>query len=151
MHDPDHMPGISDSAVRGGSSRKRVAVEYVWIAIGAVAGANARYIIGRGIGDRFGASFPYGTFIINVTGALVIGFLITLLTEVLVSDPRWRLLLVVGFLGSYTTFSTFTYEAYSLIDRGDWTRLGIYMVGSNVLGVTACIAGVVAARAIDTL
>ncbi len=125
-------------------------VEYAWIAIGAVAGANARYVIGRAIGERFGGSFPYGTFIINVTGALIIGFLITLLTEVVVSDPRWRLLLIVGFLGSYTTFSTFTYESYALIDRGDWARLAIYVVGSNVLGVGACIAGVVAARTIDT-
>lgn len=133
------------------SSEMRREVEYIWIALGAVAGANARYIVGREIGNRYGMSFPYGTFVINVTGALAIGFLFTLLTEVLVADPRWRLLLVVGFLGSYTTFSTFTYEAYSLIDRGDWARLAIYVVGSNVVGVAACIAGVVAARAIDTL
>jgi CrcB protein len=116
-----------------------------------MAGANARYVDGRSIGNRYGASFPYGTFCINLTGALLIGFLMTLLTDVLISDPRWRLLLVIGFLGSYTTFSTFTYEAYAFLDRGDWTRLAIYMVGSNVLGVGACIAGVVTARAIGSL
>jgi CrcB protein len=116
-----------------------------------MAGANARYIIGRFIGYRYGASFPYGTLFINLTGALLIGFLLTLLTEVLISDPRWRLLLVVGFLGSYTTFSTFTYEAYSLIDHGDWAKLAVYVVGSNTIGVGACIAGVVAARAIGSL
>ena len=142
---------VSTEPVPAHEKKKRYGVEYVWIALGAVAGANARYVIGRAIGDRYGVSFPYGTFVINISGALIIGFLLTLLTEALVTDPRWRLLLVVGFLGSYTTFSTFTYEAYSLIDRGDWTRLGVYVIGSNVLAVGACIAGVVAARAIDTL
>ena len=126
-------------------------MEYIWIACGAVAGANARYIIGRDITNRYGAAFPYGTFCINITGALLIGFLMTLLTEVLVSDPRWRLLLIVGFLGSYTTFSTFTYEAYALIDRGDWSRLAVYVVGSNLLGVGACIAGIAAAHALGSL
>ncbi|HET9659510.1 MAG TPA: fluoride efflux transporter CrcB [Thermomicrobiales bacterium] len=126
-------------------------MEYIWIALGAMAGANARYVIGRFIGNRYGTSFPYGTFCINITGALLIGFLLTLLTEVLITDPRWRLLLVIGFLGSYTTFSTFTYEAYALIDRGDWSKLAIYMVGSNLIGVGACIAGVIAARAIGSL
>jgi CrcB protein len=81
-------------------------VDYVWIGLGSVAGANARYVLGRWVADRYGAAFPYGTFVINVTGAVVIGFLLTLLTEVLLADPRWRLLLIVGFLGSYTTFST---------------------------------------------
>jgi CrcB protein len=124
-------------------------VEYVWIAIGAVAGANTRYAVGRAITNRFGSSFPYGTFFINVSGALIIGFLLTLLTEVLISDPRLRLVLIVGFLGSYTTFSTFTYEAFALIDQGAWARLMVYVVGSNVLGIAACIAGVVAARALS--
>lgn len=85
-------------------------MEYLWIALGAIAGANARYVLGRFIGNRYGAPFPYGTFCINITGALLIAFLLTLMTEVLITDLRWRLLLVMGFLGSYTTFSTFTHE-----------------------------------------
>lgn len=126
-------------------------MEYVWISLGAVVGANARFVLGRAIVDRYGASFPYGTLFINLTGAFFIGLLLTLLTEVLVADPRWRLMLVIGFLGSYTTFSTFTYESYALIDRGDWAKLATYVIGSNVVGISACILGVVAARTIDSL
>jgi fluoride exporter len=123
-------------------------VDYVWIGLGSIAGANARYALGRWFGDRYGAAFPYGTFVINVTGALLVGVLLTLLTERLVADPRWRLLLVVGFLGSYTTFSTYTYEAFVLADRGDWARGTAYVLGSNAVGLAACVGGVVLARAL---
>jgi CrcB protein len=123
-------------------------MEYVWIARGGMAGANARYLFGRWIVDRYGPGFPYGTFVINVTGALVIGLLLTALTEWIVSDPRWRLLLIVGFLGSYTTFSTYTYDAFVLAERSDWSGAAAYVVGSNVAGLAACIGGVMVARAL---
>lgn len=123
-------------------------MNYVWIAMGAVAGANARYLVAQTLANRFGASFPFGTFVVNITGALLIGILLTLFTEIVIADPRWRLLLIVGFLGSYTTFSSYTYEAFALAERGDWIRVAIYVLGSNAIGLTAAIAGVVAARTI---
>ena len=125
-------------------------MEYLWIGIGGFAGVNARYIVGRWAGNRYGAAFPYGTFLINVTGAFVIGVVMTLLTERFVADPRWRLLIVVGFLGGYTTFSSYAYEAIMLIDQGEWGRSLLYVVGSNVLGLLACLAGVALVRSIST-
>lgn len=123
-------------------------MDYVWIGLGSIAGANARFALGRWFVDRYGASVPYGTVVINVTGALVIGVLMTVLTEWIVTDPRWRLLLVVGFLGSYTTFSTYTYDAFVLAERGDWAQAAAYIVGSNALGLVACIGGVLFVRAL---
>ena len=80
------------------------------IALGAAAGANARYWLSNWFVARFGPAFPWGTLFINVSGGLVIGLVLTVLGQRLVADPTYRLLLVTGFLGAYTTFSTFTYE-----------------------------------------
>ena len=72
--------------------------------------------------------------------------LLVLLTERLVVDPAWRLLLVVGFLGGYTTFSTYTFEALALFETGDWLSAGGYVLASNVLGLLAALAGMSVAR-----
>lgn len=121
-------------------------MDVVWIGLGGVVGVNARYFVGRWFGNRYGASFPYGTLVINVSGAFLIGFLLTILTERLALDPRWRLGLVVGLLGGYTTFSSYAYEAFALADRGAWFRSGMYVIGTNVIGLLACALGVMLAR-----
>jgi len=82
-------------------------IRYLLVLIGGGAGALARYVAASAIMTRFGGRFPLGTLAINVTGSFLIGFLMTMLTERLHFDPKWRLLLVVGFLGGYTTFSSF--------------------------------------------
>jgi CrcB protein len=121
-------------------------VDYFWVGIGGCVGACARYALGTAVGRRFGTGFPYGTFVVNITGAFLIGVILTLLTERFVADPRWRLLLVVGVLGGYTTFSSFVYEAFVLADRGQWLRAGMYVIGSNIFGLSACVAGVLLTR-----
>jgi len=96
---------------------------------------------------RLGARFPVGTLIINVSGSFLIGFLMTLLTERLQPHPNWRFLLVVGFLGGYTTFSSFEWETLSLVkDGGRW--LGMFnMVGSVMFGYAAVWLGsIIAAK-----
>ena len=117
--------------------------DYVWVGIGGFAGANARYILGAWINARVDGTFPWHTLLINVTGSFVIGFLMILLTERLEVDPAWRLLLVVGFLGGYTTFSSYSFEAIALIRAGDWTPAVGYMLGSNVLSLGATLLGIV--------
>lgn len=92
---------------------------YVLISVGAVAGANLRYLVGGWVADRLGSAFPYGTLVVNVTGSLLIGFLLTIAADRLVA-PWVRTTLAIGFLGSYTTFSTFSYETVALI--GDVLR-----------------------------
>src|SRR6476661_8817976 len=90
-------------------------MDYLWVGLGGFLGANARYILGLWIVGRVGSAFPWNTLLINVTGSLAIGVILTVLTERIVADPAWRLFLVVGFLGGYTTFSSYTFEAISLL------------------------------------
>ena len=122
-------------------------MEYLWVGVGGFLGATARYALGRWIVDRVGAAFPYHTFLINVTGSFAVGVILTLLTGRLVADPAWRLFLVVGFLGGYTTFSSYTYEGLALMETGDWRGALWYVAGSNIVGLTAAYAGIVLARA----
>jgi len=121
-------------------------MEYLWVGIGGFLGANARYALGGWIVNRVGVVFPYHTFLINVTGSFAIGVILTVLTGRLVADPAWRLFLVVGFLGGYTTFSSYTYEGLMLLDGGDWLGALWYVVGSNVVGLAAAYVGIVLAR-----
>jgi len=112
------------------------------ISVGAILGANARYWLSSWVASRWGAGFPYGTMIINITGSFLIGLFLTLATERLSLDPRWRFFIVVGFLGSYTTFSTFTYESYNLLINGQWFPGLVNLLGSAILGVLAVGLGV---------
>jgi fluoride exporter len=123
-------------------------MDIVWVALGGALGASTRYGIGAWVVARLGAGFPFHTLLINVTGSLAIGALVVLLTERLVADPAWRLLLVVGFLGGYTTFSSYTFEALALLEEGDWLPAVWYVLGSNGLGLVAAYIGVVLVRAL---
>jgi fluoride exporter len=124
-------------------------MEYLWVGLGGFAGANARYAMTKLATSRLGDSWPWGTFAINVLGAFLIGVLLTALTERGVTDPTSRLILVVGFLGGYTTFSSYTYEAISMAERGNWLGAASYVLGSNVIGLAACAAGIALARTLS--
>jgi fluoride exporter len=105
--------------------------------MGGGTGALARYVAESAIMTRFGGRFPLGTLVVNVTGSFLIGFLMTMLTERFNLDPRWRLFLVVGFLGGYTTFSSFEWETYTAVrDGGLWTGM-LNVVSSIMLGYVA--------------
>lgn len=121
-------------------------MEYLWVGLGGFVGANARFGLARFVTRHVGGEWPYGTFVVNVSGSLLIGVILTLLLERYVADPAWRLLLVVGFLGGYTTFSSYSIEAIALIELGHWWRAAAYVLGSNVLGLAACYGGMVLVR-----
>src|SRR5579883_1049456 len=107
------------------------------VAIGGATGSLARYVLGTAIMNRVGGRFPFGTVFINITGSFLIGFLMTMLTERAIPNPNWRLLLVVGFLGGYTTFSSFEWETFSLMREGtQWLAL-LNAAGSVVVGYAA--------------
>jgi CrcB protein len=116
--------------------------KFMLISMGAILGANLRYWVGDWAVQKWGAAFPYGTLLVNVTGSLVIGFLMTLIAERLVLDPRWRLFLGVGFLGAYTTFSTFVFESFSLLEKGQWLPGLANLFGSAALGTLAVGVGI---------
>lgn len=118
------------------------------ISVGAVLGANARYLLGGWIADRWGASFPVGTLVINVTGSFLIGVVLTLVTERFIA-PAWvRPLIAIGFLGSYTTFSTFSYETLALARDGSWIAAGTNIVLSVVASLVGVYLGTVLVRAV---
>jgi len=121
-------------------------VNYLWIAVGAVVGASARYFLSGLIVRNFSATFPYGTLLINVTGSLALGFFLVYSTDRVLLDPRWRLLVAVGFCGSYTTFSSYAFESFALMEQGQWLLVGLNVVGSNVLCLAAVLAGAALAR-----
>lgn len=111
------------------------------VLLGGGVGALARYLLSSAIMRRFGGTFPLGTFVINVTGSFLIGVLMTLFTERLQPHPNWRLLLVVGVLGGYTTFSSFEYETYQAVRQGaPWSGL-LNVAGSVVAGYIAVVLG----------
>ncbi len=119
--------------------------KYLWVMIGGAVGSLARYAAGTAIMGRFGGRFPLGTLLVNVSGSFMIGLIMTLLTERFIAHPNWRLILVVGFLGGYTTFSTFEYETYKAVkDGGSWIGL-LNIAGSVLLGYIAVWLGAVLA------
>lgn len=120
--------------------------KFLVISIGAMLGANARYLISGWAAEKFGAAFPYGTLIINLTGSLILGLFITLVTDRFLISPNWRFLVVIGFLGSYTTFSSYTYESMSLIMGNQWLTGLLNLLGSSFLGGFAVLLGILLAR-----
>jgi CrcB protein len=119
--------------------------KYLVVLAGAGLGGLARYVAGTWIMAKYGGRFPLGTFVINVTGAFLIGVFMTLLTQRFHPHPNWRLFLVVGILGGYTTFSSFEYETYQAVrDGARWLGL-IYLTGSVALGYLGVWLGTVLA------
>ena len=121
-------------------------MEYIWVGVGGAAGAIARFAMTRYAIARFGDAFPWGTFTINLLGAFAIGLIFTWMTDRSIAAPAVRLVVIVGFLGGYTTFSSYTFEAVAMAQRGNWLGALAYVFGSNVVGLTACAAGMVLAR-----
>ncbi len=117
------------------------------ISFGAVAGALSRYYITLWFASRFGTGFPYGTFFINITGCFAMGFFITLVSEQVVMIPlEVRLMVTTGFLGAYTTFSTYSLETNALWRDRAYSVATFYWAGSAILGVIAVQLGVIVAR-----
>lgn len=111
-------------------------LKYVMIGVGGCAGAIARYALGVYIGSRLGIRFPYGTFVINVSGCFIVGFSLALLARTTASE-YWRYLIPIGFIGAYTTFSTFEYETLRAIQDGQPMSGLLNVVVSVVIGFIA--------------
>lgn len=119
------------------------------VALGGAVGAVARYWLGGLINSRLPMQFPLGTFVINITGSFIIGCFLTLASERLALHPHWRLLVAVGFVGAYTTFSTFEYETLKLIEEGNLLSAISNVVLSVVVGFFAVWLGVATVRRLE--
>jgi CrcB protein len=120
--------------------------KYLSIAFGGALGSMARYWVGSTIANRMGTKFPYGTFVINITACVIIGFSLTFLGKRAGLNPAWRFLVPVGFIGAYSTFSTYEWETLSTIRSGAFLLATIYAVSSLILGLAAVWGGSVIAE-----
>ncbi|MBD2138218.1 fluoride efflux transporter CrcB [Anabaena sp. FACHB-1237] len=117
------------------------------ISLGAIAGALTRYYLTIWFANRLGMNFPYGTFFINISGCLVMGFFTTLATQKInIISPEIKLMISTGFLGAYTTFSTFGLDTISLLQKGALFSAMTYLLGSTILGLASIQLGMIIAR-----
>jgi fluoride exporter len=122
--------------------------KYLLIAAGGALGSIARYWVGSAVAGRMGIRFPYGTLIVNVTACVIIGFSLTYLGRRADLSPAWRYLIPVGFIGAYSTFSTYEWETLSTLRSGAFILAALYAVGSLVLGLIAVWGGSLLAEVI---
>ena len=116
------------------------------IGVGGILGANARYLIAGWAAQRFGTAFPYGTFIINISGSFLLGLFMAFLQDRVFIHPNYRLFFATGFCGAYTTFSTLTYESLRLFQDGSVLLGFTNMLGSLIIGMLAIFGGFLLGR-----
>jgi CrcB protein len=120
---------------------------YLLVGIGGFVGANARFVVARVVGAAFETKFPLGTFVINISGSFLLGVLGTIVAQkIMPNSESMRLALGVGFLGAFTTFSTFEFETHALFDDGSWLTATTNMFASLFVGLLAVRAGIVVAK-----
>lgn len=122
--------------------------DILWISLGAVVGANLRFMVGSWAAHALSPSLPYGTLIVNATGSFVLGFFLIWTSERVLADPHWRLLVAVGFCGAYTTFSSYSYETMKLLESSQFAAAVANFLANNTLALLAVLAGAALARGV---
>jgi len=120
--------------------------KYLFIAFGGALGSIARYWVGSTVAGRMGTKFPYGTFVINMTACVIIGFSLTYLSRRTELNPAWRFLVPIGFVGAYSTFSTYEWETISSLRNGAFLQASLYAFSSLFLGLAAVWIGIIIAE-----
>jgi CrcB protein len=138
----------ADDSYEWNRRRLSTVLAYLWISIGAIVGASARYSMSRFIAKVVTVSFPYGTLLINITGSFILGLFLVWSTERALLDPRWRLMVAIGFCGSYTTFSSYAFESFSLFEQGHYLLFASNVLANNILCLAGVLAGAIIARSL---
>ena len=120
----------------------------LFLAVGGAFGAVSRYLVQGWVQDLAGGRFPWGTFAVNISGSFALGLVFALAMDRAILAPEVRMPLMVGFIGSYTTFSTLMLESWTLVEEGDIARMLFNLVGSVVIGMIAVVAGLALGRAL---
>ena len=120
----------------------------LWISLGAIVGANARYFLSRWTAKVLSPAFPYGTLIINLTGSFILAFFLVWTSERVLADPRWRMLIAIGFCGAYTTFSSYAFETMYYFEQGHWALFAANILANNLLCLVAVLGGIALARSL---
>lgn len=123
-------------------------MKYLMVGIGGALGSMLRFWMGSYIGGRFGSRFPYGTFVINISGSFLIGLVIAIMAEKTQWSDNWRYLMPIGFIGGYTTFSAFEYETFRLFQDGQVLTAALNVALSVGVGFAGVWAGAIAGRSI---
>jgi len=123
--------------------------KYLLVGLGGALGTVARYWVGSAVAHRMGARFPLGTFVINMSACVLLGFSITYLGRRSDLSAAWRFLIPTGFVGAYSTFSTFEWETLSSLRAGAMSLAALYSIGSLVLGLAAAWGGALLAEVIS--
>jgi fluoride exporter len=121
---------------------------FLWISLGAIVGANLRYLIASAVAKTSVSLFPYSTLLINISGSFLLGAFMVWSTERAIVNPRYRLLFAIGFCGSYTTFSSYAFETFALLERGQWGGFALNIILSNLLCLAAVVGGAVLVRSV---
>jgi fluoride exporter len=122
--------------------------KYFAVGVGGFVGSIVRFWLATYVGQRMGTRFPYGTFLVNITGSFLVGMVMTILTERTHLSPTWRYLIPIGFIGGYTTFSTFEFETLRAIQDGQFTIGLLNLVLSVVVGFAMVWTGAMVGKAI---
>jgi len=116
------------------------------ISLGAVVGANLRYFVAQYVARMIPSSFPWGTLVINITASFILGFFLIWTSERVLADPRWRILIAVGFCATYSTYSSYAFETFALFEKGQLPLALLNILATNVVCFVAVALGAVLAR-----
>jgi CrcB protein len=150
----DYVNGLNTPAARGciivvptqtrsraGADGMKILIQYLAVALGGSLGAMARLAVASACGRLLGTAFPVGTFIINISGSLFLGWFLTIIGNRIVISDTTRIGIAVGFVGAYTTFSTYMYESMALLENGSAIKAVVNLLGSLLVGLAAVRAG----------
>jgi CrcB protein len=118
------------------------------ISLGAILGANLRYFVAQYVARLAPSTFPLGTLLINISASFILGFFLIWTSEKVLADPRWRLVIAVGFCGGYSTYSSFAFETFALVEKGLFWQAGLNLLLTNFVCLVAVLLGAVLARAL---